>query len=98
MELGGPLRLAEVFVSNNDPRQAAKVEHDLVELLVAAVAAVLSVADTFVDIELWAEHKLDWLRRYLPLSHGIPSHDTFGRLFGLIDPGQFEAASWMQTV
>jgi predicted transposase YbfD/YdcC len=100
VERGGPLRLAEVFVSINDPRQAAKVEHDLVELLVVAVAAVLSGADTFVEIEMWAEQKLDWLRRYLPLSHGIPSHDTFGRLFGLIAPGQFEAAfrRWMQAV
>jgi putative transposase len=51
------------------------------------------------QLNMWAEHKLDWLRQYLPLSHGIPSHDTFGRLFGLIDPGQFEAAfrRWMQS-
>jgi Nucleotidyl transferase AbiEii toxin, Type IV TA system/DDE_Tnp_1-associated len=49
LERGGPLRLAEVFVSINDPRQAAKVEHDLVELLVVAVAAVLSGATTAGD-------------------------------------------------
>jgi predicted transposase YbfD/YdcC len=97
---GGRLRLADVFVSIEDPRQAAKVEHDLVELLVVAVAAVLAGADTFVEIEIWAEEKLNWLLRYLPLVHGIPSHDTFGRLFGLIEPGQFEAAfrRWMQGV
>jgi predicted transposase YbfD/YdcC len=94
------LRLSDAFVSIEDPRQAAKVEHDLVELLVVAVAAVLAGADTFVEIEIWAEEKLDWLRRYLPLVHGIASHDTFGRLFGLIEPGQFEAAfrRWMQGV
>jgi len=68
------------------PRHAAKVEHDLVELLVVAVNAG---ADTFVEIELWAREKLDWLRGSLKLEHGIPSHDTFGRLFGLIDPEQF---------
>ena len=83
---GSRLRLADVFVSIEDPRQAAKVEHDLVELLVVAVAAVLAGADTFVEIEIWAEEKLDWLRRYLPLVHGIASHDTFGRMFGLIEP------------
>lgn len=92
--------LAEVFVSIDDPRQAGKVEHDLVEMLVVAVSAVLSGADTFVEIEAWATEKLDWLRNYLELKHGIASHDTFGRLFGLIDPAQFEAAlrGWVGSV
>ncbi|WP_217125446.1 transposase family protein [Hydrogenophilus sp. SS56] len=62
METGNKLRLADVFVSINDPRQAGKVKHDLVELLVVAVNAVLVGAD------------------------------TYGRLFGLIDPTGFEAA------
>jgi len=65
MEAEGRLRLADVFVSIQDPRQSAKVEHDLVELLVLAVNAVLVGADTFVEIELWAKEKLDWLRGYL---------------------------------
>ena len=100
METEGKLRLADVFVSITDPRQAKKVEHDLVELLVVAVNAVLVGADTFVDIELWAKEKLDWLRTYLKLEFGIPSHDTFGRMFGLIDPNQFEAAfrSWVGSI
>jgi predicted transposase YbfD/YdcC len=100
METEGRVRLADVFVSIEDPRQASKVEHDLVELLVVAVNAVLVGADTFVEIELWAREKLDWLRGYLRLAHGIPSHDTFGRMFGLIDPAQFEAAfrRWVKSV
>jgi predicted transposase YbfD/YdcC len=100
METEGKLRLSDVFVSIHDPRQAGKVEHDLVELLVVAVNAVLVGADTFVEIELWAKEKLDWLRKYLRLSNGIPSHDTFGRLFGLIDPQQFEAAfrRWVSSI
>lgn len=100
MEPEARLRLADVFVSISDPRQAAKVEHDLVELLVVAVNAVLVGADTFVEIELWAKEKLEWLRKYLRLSNGIPSHDTFGRLFGLIDPKQFEAAfrRWVSSI
>lgn len=100
METGNKVRLADVFVSIKDPRQAAKVEHDLVELLVIAVNAVLVGADTFVEIELWARERLDWLRRYLSLPHGIPSHDTFGRLFGLIDPDEFEAAfrRWVSAI
>ena len=92
METERKLRLADVFVTISDPRQAGKVEHDLVELLVVAVNAVLVGADTFVEIELWAQERLDWLRGHLRLENGIPSHDTFGRLFGLIDPDEFEAA------
>lgn len=92
METESKLRLADVFVSITDPRQAGKVEHDLVELLVVAVNAVLVGADTFVEIELWAKEKLDWLRGYLQLEAGIPSHDTFGRLFSVINPDEFEAA------
>jgi hypothetical protein len=61
-------------------------------MLVVAVSAVLVGADSFVEIEAWAKEKLDWLRQYMPLKNGIASHDTFGRLFGLIDPRQFEAA------
>jgi predicted transposase YbfD/YdcC len=92
METAGRLRFADVLVSIEDPRQSAKVKHDRVELLVVAVNAVLVGADTFVEMELWAEEKLEWLRGYLRLPHGIPSHDTFGRIFGLIDPQQFESA------
>ena len=100
MEAAGRLRLADVFVSIHDPRQSAKVKHDLLELLVVAVNAVLVGADTFAEIELWAEEKLEWLRGYLQLPHGIPSHDTFGRIFGLIDPEQFESAfrRWVSSI
>src|SRR5574343_449590 len=100
METESKLRLSDVFVSITDPRQARKTRHDLVEVLVVAVNGVLAGADTFVEIEAWANEKLEWFRRYLKLEHGIPSHDTFGRLFGLIDPGEFEAAfrRWVSSV
>ena len=100
METECKVRLADVFITISDPRQARKVEHDLVELLVVAVNAVLVGADTFVEIELWANEKLDWLRQYLKLENGIPSHDTFGRLFGMINPDEFEAAfrRWVSTM
>ena len=100
METASSLRLADVFVSIQDPRQKAKVRHDLVELLVVAVNAVLVGAETFVEIELWAREKLPWLHQYLRLKHGIPAHDTFGRIFGLIDPEQFEAAfrRWVSSI
>lgn len=92
MEAGSRVQLMDVWVGVRDPRQAKKVERDLAEMLVVAVCAVLSGADGFVEIEAWAKEKLDWLRQYLKLEHGIPCHDTFGRVFAAIDPGEFGAA------
>lgn len=92
METEGKLRLAEVFVGLLDPRQAKKVEHDLVEMLIVAVCAVLVGADDFVEIEEWAIEKVDWLQQYLTLANGIPSHDTFGRVFATLDAEAFVGA------
>ena len=100
METEGGLCIAEVFVGIRDPRQAKKVDHDLVELLVVAVCAVLAGADDFVEIEEWAKEKRDWFGRYLRLENGIPSHDTFGRVFAAIDAQAFAAAfqRWVSCV
>ncbi|PID63439.1 MAG: hypothetical protein CR974_01990 [Gammaproteobacteria bacterium] len=81
--------LVEIFGEISDPRQEGKVKHNLVELLIVAVVAVLCGADNFVEIELWAKSRLDWLRKYLTLEHGIASHDTFGAVFAGIDASQF---------
>lgn len=85
-----------VFASLHDPRQS----WSLVETLAVAVCGTLAGADNFQEIELWAENRLEWLREFLPLKNGIPSHDTFARLFGLICPEQFEAAfrRWVAEV
>lgn len=100
METADRMGIAEVFVGIRDPRQAKKVEHDLVELLVIAVCGVLAGADDFVEIEAWAREKTAWFRQYLRLEHGIPSHDTFGRVFALIDAEEFGAAfrRWVSRI
>lgn len=92
--------LTQVFVSISDPRSARHTRHDLAELLTVAVCAVLSGVDDFVDIGLWGEAKIDWLRGFMKLEHGIPSHDTIGRVFGLIAPDEFESAfrRWVSMV
>lgn len=92
MKTEGKTRLGEVFVGLRDPRQAKKVEHDLVEMLVVAVCAVLVGADDFVEIEEWTNEKVGWLRQYLKLGNRIPSHDTFGRVFAALDAEAFAAA------
>lgn len=68
--------LMQVFVSISDPRSKRHTQHDLAELLTVVVCAVLSGADDFVAIRLWAEAKLDWLRGFMKLEDGIPSHGT----------------------
>lgn len=84
------LSIVEAFGSLQDPRRRTPA-HDLTEMLVVALCAILCGADNWVAIQLWGECKLDWLRRHLRLPHGIPSHDTFGRVFAALDPRQFEA-------
>lgn len=71
--------------------RAGTPAHDLTEMLVVALCAILCGADNWFAISVWGEAKLDWLRRYVPLKQGIPSHDTFGRVFAALDPRQFEA-------
>ena len=90
----------DIFVGLRDPRQAKKVEHNLAEMLVVAVCAVLAGADDFVEIEEWAKEKLDWFRQYLTLENGIPSHDTFGRVFAAIDAEEFATVfrRWVSTL
>ena len=100
MEMASKLSMMDVFVGIRDPRQAKKVEHDLVALLAVMICGVLAGADDFVEIEEWAKEKLDWFQRYLALENGIPSHDTFGRVFAVIDADEFAAAfrRWVSRV
>ncbi len=92
--------ILDIFASVTDPRHPSKVQHPLPDLLTVAVCGVLVGADTFEEIELWAKEKLPWLRQYLSLPNGIPSHDTFARLFGLMDPHEFEMAfrRWVEGI
>src|SRR5207248_7656911 len=86
------------------PGAARSVErsqrHKLLDVIAVALCATLGGADDWVAVERFGHAKLDWLRRFLELPNGIPAHDTFGRLFALIDPEQFEACfrGWVAAV
>lgn len=84
-------RFRKAFRSLPDPR-AENVRHDLLEILFIALAAVLCGAVSCSDMEEFAESKEGLLRLILRLEHGVPSHDTFSRVFRLLDPQAFEAA------
>jgi predicted transposase YbfD/YdcC len=74
-----------------DPR-AANVRHDLIEVVFIALSAVLCGAEDCTDMADFAHSRQDWLGSILDLPHGVPSHDTFSRVFRLLEPAAFEAA------
>ena len=91
--------LLEHFAELEDPRTRCS-PHGLLELLLTAIGAVLSGADTWVAVSVWGRAKLDWLRQFLPFENGIASHDTFGRVFALLDSAVFERCflAWMRSL
>ncbi len=74
------------FSELTDPRVERNREHLLGEILLIAIAAVLSGAESWKEIAQYGEDKLEWLERFLTLPGGIPSHDTFNRVFAALDP------------
>jgi predicted transposase YbfD/YdcC len=92
--------LVQYFGAIEDPRCSGKVGHRLLDILVIAVCAVVACAESWCDIALYGRSKLAWFRTFLELPNGIPSHDTFRRVFMLIDPDAFEAGftAWVGSL
>ena len=89
----GPARhLTESFVKLTDPRVDRGQNHDLLEMIFVALTATICGADGWTDIERFGKAKIDWFQRYIKLEHGVPSHDTFGRVFARLDSGEFLSA------
>jgi predicted transposase YbfD/YdcC len=82
--------IAAFFSEIPDTRSEHGKRHLLSDMVAIAVCAVVCGADGWVDVELFGHAKASWLRTFLRLPHGIPSHDTFGRVFATIDPDRFE--------
>jgi len=83
-----------------DPRVERNREHLLEEILLIAIAAVLSGAESWNDIADYGEDKREWLQTFLTLPSGIPSHDTFNRVFAALDPDEMERgfAPWVSSI
>jgi predicted transposase YbfD/YdcC len=96
----GERSIAAHFADLADPRVERTRKHSLGAILLIALCAVICGADSWVEVEQFGRAKREWLATLVELPHGIPSHDTFGRVFAALDPGQFAAGfrSWVQGV
>jgi predicted transposase YbfD/YdcC len=83
-----------------DPRTGNAKQHIFLEILILAICAVICGADGWSDVELFAKNKKAWLETFLKLPKGIPSHDTFGRVFAQIQPEEFQKRfiEWVQAI
>jgi predicted transposase YbfD/YdcC len=88
------------FSSLKDKRIERCQKHSLQDILVIAICGFICGVDTWVDMELFGNAKLAWFRTFLALPHGIPSHDTFGRVFASLEPEAFARCftQWVQSV
>ena len=92
--------LLEHFRELADPRIDRNKEHRLIDVLVIAICAILCGANDWVAVETFGRAKREWFARFLELAHGIPSHDTFGRVFAVLSPQALQACflRWIQAV
>jgi predicted transposase YbfD/YdcC len=88
------------FEGLSDPRTGNAKAHIFLEILIIAICAVICGADGWSDVELFGKNKKVWLKTFLELPKGIPSHDTFGRVFAKIKPEEFQKRfiEWVQAI
>ena len=100
MDNSAPEGLIEHFSKLEDPRVERNKKHELIDVIVLCVCAVLSGAEGWCDIEEFGRTKLDWLRRYVPLANGIPVDDTIARIISALSVSGFQECflSWMEDV
>jgi predicted transposase YbfD/YdcC len=100
MRLKPKITIADHFSEMEDPRVEWSIQHKLIDIITIAICAVICGADTWVDIEMYGQSKQQWLKQFLELANGIPSHDTFARVFARLDPEQFQQSflNWIKSI
>ena len=99
MEQATGISIKDHFSRLSDPRILRKTRHKLVDVIVITLCAVIAGADDWVEIAAFGKEKEQWFKTFLELPGGIPSHDTFGRVFWLINPEEFAKCfvSWIRS-
>jgi len=92
--------IVEHFGDIEDPRVEYLVEHKLIDIITIALCAIIAGADNWTEVEQYGQEKQGWFEQILELPAGIASHDTFGRVFGQLDPEQLQSSflNWVQAV
>jgi hypothetical protein len=100
MEKKAIAKIEEHFGGLTDPRTGNATQHIFLEILIIAICAVICGADGWSDVELFGKKKKKWLQTFLKLPKGIPSHDTFGRVFARIKPEEFQEGfiEWVKAI
>lgn len=95
-----PLSLQDCLDDLPDPRVSGRCTYKLTDVIIIAICGVLCGADSWVGVEMVGREKEDWFREFLDLEHGIPSHDTFGDVFAMIDAEAFQKCfmRWVEQV
>ncbi len=95
-----PSNIQQHFGNLNDPRSGDNISHPLINIITISMCAVICGANSWVEVEQFGEAKRSWFEQFLDMPHGIPSHDTIGRFFRLLDPVEFEAhfRAWTQHI
>ena len=100
MKLKPKHSIAEHFDDIEDIRIERGKKHKLIDIITISICAVVCGADGWIDIEMYGIARKKWLEKFLELPNGIPSHDTFARVFSQIDPDQFNKSflSWVKGI
>ena len=100
MKLKPKISIADHFAQMSDPRVERTKRHKLIDIITIAICAVICGADTWIEIEIYGQAKHEWLKQFLELPNGIPSHDTFSRVFSRLEPEQFQNCflNWVKSI
>ena len=92
--------IKKYFRRLKDPRVVGRSQHSLVDIIVLAICGVIADCDDWPEIVLFARKRLTWFQRFLKLSNGVPSHDTFERVFAKLEPRAFQCCclAWLRAV
>lgn len=95
-----PPTILEHFSTLTDPRIQLKTSHKIIDIVVITICGTICGADNWTEIVRYGRMKQQWLKKFLELPNGIPSHDTFGRVFSLLSPKEFQRCflGWIQAV